>query len=247
MSFPELLRQRLLTYKPGMRRRRFPAFSINPSKNFVNFIHEQPLTTRKCDILRDKTIMKQEEVLNIFKKSDALLEGHFLLTSGLHSDRYLQCALVLQHPEQALELGAALAEKLLALAEKPDFVIAPAIGGILVAHEAARAAGVRALFAERQDGGLKLRRGFHIRPGEKAWVVEDVVTTGGSTKETMDVVTQAGGIVLAAGSLIDRSGGRADLGVPRVALAVLDVPAFAAHECPLCKTGSKAVKPGSRS
>ncbi|MCL2877298.1 MAG: orotate phosphoribosyltransferase [Acidobacteria bacterium] len=191
--------------------------------------------------------MTQEEVLNIFKKSDALLEGHFLLTSGLHSDRYLQCALVLQHPGQALELGAALAEKLLALAEKPDFVIAPAIGGILVAHEAARAAGVRALFAERQDGALKLRRGFHIRPGEKAWVVEDVVTTGGSTKETMDVVTRAGGVVLAAGSLVDRSGGRADLGVPRAALAVLNVPAFAAEDCPLCKTGSPAVKPGSRS
>ena len=190
--------------------------------------------------------MTQEEVLNIFKKSDALLEGHFLLTSGLHSDRYLQCALVLQHPEQALELGAALAEKLLALADKPDFVIAPAIGGILVAHEAARAAGVRALFAERQDGALKLRRGFQIRPGEKAWVVEDVVTTGGSTKETMDVVTQAGGVVLAAGSLIDRSGGRADLGVPRAALAVLNVPTYTAEECPLCKTGSQAVKPGSR-
>jgi len=190
--------------------------------------------------------MTQEEVLNIFKKSDALLEGHFLLTSGLHSDRYLQCALVLQCPKQALELGAALAEKLLALAEKPDFVIAPAIGGILVAHEVARAAGVRALFAERQDGTLKLRRGFQIRPGEKAWVVEDVVTTGGSTKETMDVVTQAGGIVLAAGSLIDRSGGRADLGVPGAALAVLNVPAYAAEDCPLCKTGSQAVKPGSR-
>jgi len=190
--------------------------------------------------------MKQEEILNIFKKSDALLEGHFLLTSGLHSDRYLQCALVLQHPEQALELGAALAEKLLTLAEKPDFIIAPAIGGILVAHETARAAGVRALFAERQDGALKLRRGFQIRPGEKAWVVEDVVTTGGSTKETMDVVTQAGGVVLAAGSLIDRSGGRADLGVPRASLAVLNVPAFTAEECPLCKTGSQAIKPGSR-
>jgi orotate phosphoribosyltransferase len=191
--------------------------------------------------------MTQEEILSIFRKSNALLEGHFLLTSGLHSDRYLQCALVLQHPEQALELGAALAEKLLALAEKPDFVIAPAIGGILVAHEVARAAGVRALFAERQDGALKLRRGFQIIPGEKAWVVEDVVTTGGSTKETMDVVTQAGGVVLAAGSLIDRSGGRVNLGVPRDSLAVLNVPAFTAEECPLCKTGSKAIKPGSRS
>ena len=191
--------------------------------------------------------MTQEDVLDIFKKSDALLEGHFRLTSGLHSDRYLQCALVLQYPEQARKLGAVLAEKLLAFAGKPDFVIAPALGGILVAHEVARAAGVRAIFAERQDGALKLRRGFQIRHGEKAWVVEDVVTTGGSTKETMDVVTQAGGIVLAAGSLIDRSGGCAAFGVHRAALAVLNVPTFTAEECPLCKTGSEAVKPGSRS
>ena len=190
--------------------------------------------------------MTQEEVLTIFKESDALLEGHFLLSSGLHSERYLQCALVLQDPAQALELGAALAAQLLEIAGKPDFVIAPAIGGILVAHETARAAGVRAIFAERQDGTLMLRRGFQIHAGEKAWVVEDVVTTGGSTKETMDVVKNAGGIVLAAGSMIDRSGGRSALGVPQTALAVLEVPTFIAEACPLCKTGSRAVKPGSR-
>jgi orotate phosphoribosyltransferase len=190
--------------------------------------------------------MNQDEVLKLFKQSQALLEGHFRLTSGLHSDRYLQCALVLQNPQHAARLGAALAERMCGLADTPDLVIAPALGGILVAHEVARGLGVRALFAERQDGVLKLRRGFHIAPGEKAYVVEDVVTTGGSTKETMDVVTQAGGIVLAAGSLIDRTGGRADLGVPRVALAVLDVPAFTPEECPLCKTGSQAIKPGSR-
>jgi orotate phosphoribosyltransferase len=190
--------------------------------------------------------MTQDEVLKIFKQSGALLEGHFRLTSGLHSDRYLQCALVLQHPLQANTLGAALATRLCALSEKPDFVIAPALGGILVAHEVAREVGVRGLFAERQEGILKLRRGFHIDPGEKAFVVEDVVTTGGSTKETMEVVIQAGGIVVAAGSLIDRTGGRADLGVPRVALAVLDIPVFTPEECPLCKTGSQAIKPGSR-
>jgi orotate phosphoribosyltransferase len=190
--------------------------------------------------------MNQDEVLRIFRQSGALLEGHFRLTSGLHSDRYLQCALVLQHPLQAAALGAALAARLSALAEKPDFVIAPALGGILVAHEVAREVGVRALFAERQDGALQLRRGFKIEPGEKAYVVEDVVTTGGSTKETMEVVTKAGGMVLAAGSLIDRTGGRTDLGVPRVALAVLDIPAYSPEECPLCKTGSQAIKPGSR-
>ncbi|MBN2339244.1 MAG: orotate phosphoribosyltransferase [Acidobacteria bacterium] len=191
--------------------------------------------------------MTQDEVLSMFKQSGALLEGHFVLTSGLHSDRYLQCALVLERPEQAAALGAALAARLREIGEAPDFVIAPALGGILVAHEVARAAGVRALFAERQDGALTLRRGFRIRPGEKAFVVEDVVTTGGSTRETMAVVTGAGGIVVAAGSLIDRSGGKTDLGVPRTALAVLDVPTYAAEECPLCKAGSRAIKPGSRS
>lgn len=191
--------------------------------------------------------MTQEEVLRMFKQSGALLEGHFLLTSGLHSARYLQCALVLEQPGQAAALGKALAARLREIGEPPDLVIAPALGGILVAHEVARAAGVRAIFAERQNGELTLRRGFEIRPGEKAFVVEDVVTTGGSTRETMNVVTQAGGIVVAAGSLIDRSGGKTDLGVPRAALAVLDVPAFPAEECPLCKTGSRAIKPGSRS
>ena len=120
------------------------------------------------------------------------------------------------------------------------------MGGILVAHEVARALGVRGLFAERQEGILRLRRGFRIQPGEKAYVVEDVVTTGGSTKETAEVVAQAGGMVTAIGSLIDRSGGKIDLKVPRAALAVLDVPAFAPQECPLCRTGSRAIKPGSR-
>ena len=190
--------------------------------------------------------MTQDEVIKMFKQSEALLEGHFRLTSGLHSDRYLQCALVLQNPRQAEALGAALAARLRALGNQPDLVIAPALGGILVAHEVARALGVRGLFAERQDGMLTLRRGFRIEPGEKAYVVEDVVTTGGSTKETIEVVLKAGAVVLAAGSLIDRSGGRTNLGVPRVALAVLDIPAFSPEECPLCKTGSKAIKPGSR-
>jgi orotate phosphoribosyltransferase len=190
--------------------------------------------------------MTQDEVLNLFKQSGALLEGHFRLSSGLHSDRYLQCALVLQNPGDADALGAALAARLSDLSNPPDLVIAPALGGILVAHEVARALHVRGLFAERQDGVLRLRRGFQITPGERAYVVEDVVTTGGSTRETMEVVTQAGGIVLAAGSLIDRTGGRTDLGVPRSALAVLDIPAFAPEECPLCKAGSQAIKPGSR-
>lgn len=190
--------------------------------------------------------MNQDAVLSMFRQSGALLEGHFRLTSGLHSDRYLQCALVLQTPDQAAALGAALAERLKTLGGAPDLVIAPALGGILVAHEVARALGVRGIFAERQEGILTLRRGFGIEPGEKAYVVEDVVTTGGSTRETMEVVVRNGGKVLAAGSIIDRSGGRTDLGVPRTALAVLDVPTFSPDECPLCKAGSQAIKPGSR-
>ncbi len=190
--------------------------------------------------------MTQDDVIEIFKKSGALLDGHFRLTSGLHSGRYLQCALVLQDPGQAALLGSALAARLLELGGRADFVIAPALGGILVAHEVARSLGVRGIFAERQDGLLKLRRGFRIEPGERGYVVEDVVTTGGSTKETMEVAQQAGGVVIAAGSLIDRSAGKVDLGVPRAALAVLNVPAFSPEDCPFCKAGSQAVKPGSR-
>ncbi len=190
--------------------------------------------------------MDQAQVLEIFMHSGALLEGHFKLTSGLHSSRYLQCALVLQHPDHAAVLGRALAGRMRELAEVPNLVIAPALGGILVAHEIARCLGIRDLFAERQDGILTLRRGFRIEPGERCYVVEDVVTTGGSTLETMEVARRAGGVVLATGSLIDRSGGRADLGVPRVALAVLDIPNYQPDQCPLCQAGSVAVKPGSR-
>jgi orotate phosphoribosyltransferase len=190
--------------------------------------------------------MNQAEVLALFKKSDALLEGHFRLSSGLHSSRYLQCALVLQHPDHAATLGSALAARMLEHADRPVLVVAPALGGILVAHEVARALGVRALFAERQEGILTLRRGFRIEPGETCFVVEDVVTTGGSTRETMDVVKQAGGVVTAAGAIIDRSGGRTDLGVPGTALAVLDVPNYPPDDCPMCQSGSRAIKPGSR-
>lgn len=190
--------------------------------------------------------MDQGQILAIFKQSGALLEGHFRLTSGLHSGRYLQCALVLQYPDHAAALGAELAARMLEQAARPALVIAPALGGILVAHEVARALGVRALFAERQDGALMLRRGFRIEPGETCFVVEDVVTTGGSTRETMEVARQAGAVVTAAGALIDRSGGRTDLGAPAVALAVLDVPNFKPEECPMCRAGSPVVKPGSR-
>jgi orotate phosphoribosyltransferase len=190
--------------------------------------------------------LNQKQVLEIFKQAGALLEGHFRLSSGLHSDRYLQCALVLQYPDQAAALGSALAAELLELAPPPDLVVAPALGGVVVAHEVARALRIRALFAEREGGTLTLRRGFQVQPGERCFVVEDVVTTGGSTRETMEVVNRAGGIVLATGALIDRSGGKAMTGVPSRALAVLEVPVFPADSCPLCQAGSIAIKPGSR-
>lgn len=188
--------------------------------------------------------MTPEEVLDLYRKSGALLEGHFLLSSGLHSDRYLQSALVLQHPHMAERLGSALAGRFREFS--PDCVIAPALGGILVAHEVARALGVRALFAERVEGKLKLRRGFFIQAGERVIVVEDVVTTGVSTKETMEVVRSLGGLVIAAGALVDRSNGASDLGVPFQALLTLDVPTYPPEQCPLCRQGVPVVKPGSR-
>ncbi len=192
--------------------------------------------------------MNENDVLQIFEEKGALLSGHFLLTSGLHSPRYLQCALVLQHPEIAEELCSALAVRSGAddrLGEI-DLVIAPALGGVIVAHEVARAFGVRAMFAERQNGTMTLRRGFRIDPGERAFVVEDVVTTGGSTREVMRVVAEHGGKVAGAGSLIDRSGGKIDLGVTLYSLSVLEVPVYKPEVCPLCQEGSVAIKPGSR-
>jgi orotate phosphoribosyltransferase len=188
--------------------------------------------------------MTSEEVLDIYRKTGALLTGHFLLSSGLHSEQYLQSALVLQEPDVATRLCAALAEHF--KDERVGAVIAPALGGVFVSHETARALGVRALFAERVNGELTLRRGFTIKPGERVLVVEDVITTGKSTKETVKVVQQAGGVVVAAASLVDRSGGKADIGVPYKSLVTLNVPTYAPEACPLCRAGSSPVKPGSR-
>ena len=188
--------------------------------------------------------MTSDDVLDIYRKTGALLTGHFLLSSGLHSDQYLQSALVLQQPDVASKLCAALAARF--RDQNIQAVIAPALGGVLVSHETARALGVRGLFAERVDGTLTLRRGFSIGPGERILVVEDVITTGKSTKETIAVVRMAGGVVVAAGSLIDRSGGTADLGVPYHSLVTLSVPTYAPEACPMCTVGSVPVKPGSR-
>jgi len=188
--------------------------------------------------------MTDNELLQVFRENSALLEGHFVLSSGLHSDRYIQCAQVLQHPRIAEQLCSELAAKLRRLGA--TVVAAPALGGILVAHEVGRALGIRALFTERQDGVMTLRRGFSISPGEPVLVVEDVLTTGLSTRETMKCVEEAGGKVVGAGSLIDRSGGTTDLGVPRSALLTLTIQNFNPADCPLCKSDTPLVKPGSR-
>jgi orotate phosphoribosyltransferase len=192
--------------------------------------------------------MTNEDVLKVFEENEALLKGHFLLSSGLHSDRYLQCALALQHPAIAEKLCSELAAKVRAddSIGRIDLVIAPALGGVIVAHEVARALGVRALFTERQEKAMTLRRGFQIKPGERCLVVEDVVTTGGSTREVMEVVAERGGVTAGVGSLIDRSGGAVDLGVPRHALAALEAPTYKPEECPMCREGSTLIKPGSR-
>jgi orotate phosphoribosyltransferase len=189
--------------------------------------------------------MTENEILKVFRENSALLEGHFILSSGLHSDRYIQCALVLQHPKVAEQLCSELAAKLRHVGA--TVVAAPALGGILVAHEVARALGIRALFTERQDGNMTLRRGFSLASGEPTLAVEDVMTTGLSTRETMRCVEEAGGKVVGAGALIDRSGGAADLGVPKAALLTLSIQNYNPAECPLCKSGIPAVKPGSRS
>ena len=181
--------------------------------------------------------MDPGEVARIFDQTGALLEGHFLLTSGLHSEKYLQCARVLQWAEKAQAFAQALAQNF--LSNKPDLVISPAIGGIILGHEMGRALACRALFAERENGVLRLRRGFEIYPGEKALVVEDVITTGGSTREVI-------GVVVGAASLVDRSGGQASLGVRYHSLWTLSIPTYRQENCPMCKSGSKPVKPGSR-
>ncbi len=188
--------------------------------------------------------MTEAEVLTIFRRSGALLEGHFRLSSGLHSPGYLQCALVLQHPSEAEALGAALGSLVRSLGVQT--VLSPALGGIVIGQEVGRALGVRAIFAERQDGTLTLRRGFTLEPGEKVLVVEDVVTTGGSTRETMDVARAAGATVVGACAIVDRSGGKQGLDVPFHALLPMDVKAYKEDACPLCQQGLPVVKPGSR-
>lgn len=188
--------------------------------------------------------MTEKEVLELFTGHKALLSGHFRLSSGLHSEKYLQCALVLQHPDVAEKLSRELAKKF--SKEKIDVVIGPALGGVTFAYEVARAIGARGLFTERQDGEMVLRRDFSVERGEKVLVVEDVVTTGGSTKEVIDVVKSFGGEVVGVGSIIDRSSERVDFGAPFSALAKIKVETFEEKNCPLCKKNIPVTKPGSR-
>ena len=185
-----------------------------------------------------------DSVLDRFRRVGALLEGHFRLTSGLHSPGYLQCALVLQHPREAEACGAGIAAKVRDL--NPRVVLSPALGGIVIGQEVGRALGIRAIFAERQDGQLTLRRGFSLEPGERVLVVEDVITTGGSTRETMEVAREAGAAVIGAAAIIDRSGGQQGLDVPFRALATMSWPTYQPEACPMCAAGQPVVKPGSR-
>lgn len=185
-----------------------------------------------------------DALLDLFRKSGALLDGHFRLSSGLHSTGYLQCALVLQHPASAEQLGRAIAERVLDL--RATVVLSPALGGVVIGHEVARALGVRALFAERQDGVLTLRRGFILAESDRVLVVEDVCTTGGSTRETMQVAVAAGCHVVGAAAIVDRSGGKASFDVPFHALLGMDLPTYQSEACPRCAEGLPVQKPGSR-
>lgn len=189
--------------------------------------------------------MKQNEALDLYRRTGAYLEGHFRLSSGLHSPGYMQSALVLQHPVEAARLGAAIAGHVSQL--NPSLVLSPALGGLIIGHEVARALGVRAMFAERAGGtDLTLRRGFGLSPSDRVLVVEDVITTGKSTRETIDVARRAGAEVVGAAAIVDRSGGSIDLGVPSFTLVSLEVPTYDPDNCPLCSKGIPVVKPGSR-
>ena len=191
--------------------------------------------------------MTEAEILDEFRSAEALLEGHFILSSGLRSSRYLQCARVLMDPARAERLARALAGKLPAdIRDSFDAVVSPAMGGVIIGHEMGRALGKRAMFLERPDGVFGLRRGFTLSPGERVLLVEDVVTTGLSSREAIAATVAAGGIVVAAAALVDRSGGTADLGVPFTSLIRLDVPTYAADALPAELAAIPAIKPGSR-
>ncbi|OEG69979.1 orotate phosphoribosyltransferase [Candidatus Endomicrobiellum trichonymphae] len=189
---------------------------------------------------------RQEKLRELFRENKALLNGHFKLSSGLHSDTYFQAALILQYPKEAARLAEELAKKIKENNIKVDVVVSPAMGGVIIGYEMGRALDVRAIFTERIDGKVSLRRGFFTDEDEKVLVVEDVITTGLSTKEVIDSLKSAGAKTVAVVSIVDRSAGKIDFGVPKFSLLSLEVRSFKEDECPMCKAGSSAVKPGSR-
>ena len=186
----------------------------------------------------------EEQILEHFRQTDALLEGHFILSSGLHSPQYLQCALALQYPSDAAKFGAAIAE--FYVNEKIETVASPAIGGLIIGCEVAKALNVRFIWTERENGAMTLRRGFSIKENERILVVEDVITTGGSTRECIAALKKHGAKIVAAASIIDRSNGAADVGIPRISLVSIEVPSYKPEDCPLCANGEEVIKPGSR-
>jgi orotate phosphoribosyltransferase len=188
--------------------------------------------------------MDSNQILEHFRQTEALLEGHFILSSGLHSPKYLQCARALQHPADAAKFGKAIAAHF--TDANVETVASPAIGGLIIGFAVAQALNVRFIWTERENGLMTLRRGFSVGENEQILVVEDVITTGGSTRECIEALETRGAKVVGAASIIDRSNGRADVGVPRIALASLDVPSYQTEDCPLCARGEIAVKPGSR-
>jgi len=191
--------------------------------------------------------MSDDEILGEFRAADALLEGHFILSSGLRSPRYLQCARVLMDGARAERLASALAAKIpVDIREQIDIVISPAMGGVIIGHEMGRALGRQAMFLERPQGTFELRRGFHLEPAQRALMVEDVVTTGLSSREAIDAVRAAGGDVIGEAALVDRSAGKADLGVPFFPLIRIDVPTYEADALPPELASIPAIKPGSR-
>ena len=191
--------------------------------------------------------MTQQEIMDVLRKCQVLLEGHFQLTSGKHSNRYMQCAKLFEHPIESGALCGELAER---LRQKGlgdvDLVVGPALGGIIMAYQVAECLGVRNIFAERQEGEMTFRRGFVVQPGEKALICEDVVTTGGSVKEVIKLLQAAGAQVMGVASIVDRSAGTVDFGVPFQALVSVDFDVYAPEQCPLCAAGGQAEKPGSR-
>ena len=188
--------------------------------------------------------MNSNQILEHFRQTNALLEGHFILSSGLHSSKYLQCALALQYPFDAAKFGAAIAENY--VDEKIETVASPAIGGLIIGYAVAQSLNVRFIWTERENGLMTVRRGFSVKENERILVVEDVITTGGSTRECIAALGKHGAKITGAASIIDRSNGAADVGVPRISLVSLEVPGYTPEVCPLCANGEIAIKPGSR-